>query len=186
MEGWKFEACSHGCRCRLEPGKGLRSWFTGRGGSVGNEDLGKRISFCLISFITFHYVFIPCTKLMKLWSFHSKHGWGDFMSRNRLDMSHVWCSYKIYPNYYMRLIQVLCPHSRLQSVAITLYLLTIILVYSWRVVAGAVSKCSPSWVNASSKKNWLTMWRSHSCRTWCQSLSLKWKRRNRNFHRHLS
>ena len=66
------------------------------------------------------------------------------MSRNMLDMSHGCCSYKIYPSFYMRLIYVLCPHIRLQSIAITLNLSTIILVYSRRVVAGAVSKGSPS------------------------------------------
>ena len=49
-----------------------------------------------------------------------------------------------YIQVYMRFILVLCLHIQLQSIAITLYLSTIILVYSRRIVAGAVSKGSPS------------------------------------------
>ena len=49
---------------------------------------------------------------------------------------------------YIQVLHVLIisvlPQFQLQSIAITLYLSTITLVYSRRIVAGAVSKGSPS------------------------------------------
>ena len=118
------------------------------------------------------------------------------MSRNMLDMSHVGYDIKL------SILNVLQKCTVRYSLYVkTITILPSILFASRRVVAGAVSKGSSLWVNASFKQKWMPLWLQFSriwhrrsqrkrgsphghpfCCTWSQR-KIWWK--PINFHRHL-
>ena len=96
----------------------------------------ENVLFCPISFITFLYVFHSMYGVNEVMNcFILKHGCGDFMSPNILDMSHM--------GFDIKLSIFTCAFKSVQSAIHSIYIITIlpsILFISRRVVAGAVSK----------------------------------------------